>query len=225
MLLDTILGWLQSRIKPLYLKLEVLRGHTFINRFDSNSVLVDLGANRGEFSRLMSERYPFSKVVMVEANPDLAQELKTNFNQERFQVINAAVGPESRSSVKFHISNDPEASSIIKSFSEMEVGARKEVEVQMVTLEDIFSACGLKQIALLKMDLEGAEWDVLDRFSRDDYERIDQLSVEFHDFNDSSLRQRTEACINRLKSLGYSLHHTGADQRQGTPYMDCLFHK
>jgi Methyltransferase FkbM domain len=65
------------------------------------------------------------------------------------------------------------------------------------------------------MDIEGAEFDVLDSTSDSDLLRVRQLTIEFHDFLDSSLRPRVRAADQRLRSLGFRrikfTHFTNGD--------------
>ena len=214
--------------KPIQRKFECLEGHTFIDCFDKKSVIIDLGANKGQFSKLMMEKYPQSTIILIEGNPHLIQDLKSTFgNKENIKIINVVIGPITQDSVKFYLSNNSKTSSIYKSIrDEFEVEKEiNEVNLKMITLNDLFSLFNLEKIDLLKMDIEGAEWDILESFSKEDYKRVDQISVEFHDFVDPSLRKRSEQCIEKLKKFGYSLVYEGTDYLHGSPYINCLFYK
>lgn len=209
-------------------KFKVLINHTFIDVFDESSIIVDLGAHIGQFSKFFSEKFPYSKIILVEANPNLVKDIELNLkNKKNIEIINAAIGNDSKEYIEFYLSEDFECSSLNKNFRD-KFGVNKKqnkVEVKMITLNDLLSTFNLKRIDLLKIDIEGAEWDILENFSKENYERIQQISVEFHDFIDPSLRKRTKKCIKRLKGLGYFLIHKKGKFMYGTPYKDCLFFK
>jgi len=77
------------------------------------------------------------------------------------------------------------------------------VSVPGKRLDEFASDLGLTHIDLLKMDIEGAELDVLascsDRFLRS----IAQLTVEFHDHVGVVSKEDIRAVIRRFHSLGF----------------------
>ena len=75
------------------------------------------------------------------------------------------------------------------------------IKVKLVTLEDIFSLYRIEKIDLLKVDIEGEEWNLFESFSKHDFVRIKQISVEFHDLLDPALREKSERCIKLLNHL------------------------
>ena len=78
---------------------------------------------------------------------------------------------------------------------------------------------------LLKVDIEGAEWDLFDSLSDEDFAKIGQITVEFHDFVFPSMRERSEKIIKRLKDMGFSFISKEKHWHHGTPYGDCLFYR
>jgi len=63
---------------------------------------------------------------------------------------------------------------------------------------------GHKYIDILKMDIEGAEYDVINEMSKSDI-RPQQILVEFHHrFQGVGIRETIKA-IRRLKIMGYNL--------------------
>jgi len=202
--------------------LESANGHLFINKFGRDAVIVDLGACKGEFSKIFLERHSYSKAILVEPNPYLFQKLNLTFaNLDNIYVHNACVGSKSVESLPFYISNNPEGSSLYKVPGDQKY--LEEVKVSMISIRDIFSMFKIEKIDLLKMDIERAEWDVFDHFSEDEFKKIHQISVEFHDWNNFSSRKKSEKCINKLQHLGYSFIHPGKQWGYPAPYFNCLF--
>ena len=104
-------------------------------------------------------------------------------------------------------------------------GGSRQISVEMITLARLFELLGTDRVDLLKVDIEGAEWDVLSTLTPAVAQRIDQITVEFHDFMDPAERPRTEQCIARLEGLGFHSRCRGADHRHGSPFFDCLFYR
>lgn len=78
------------------------------------------------------------------------------------------------------------------------------VSVEMKSWDDIVRNLGHKRIDLLKMDIEGAEYDVLDNILQSSVP-IHQILIEFHErfFNDG--KNKTISAINKLKQHGYEI--------------------
>jgi FkbM family methyltransferase len=201
-----------------------LYGHLMINGFEKFPVVVDLGAGTGELPQKILEKYPSSRIILVEPDPSLFQELKKKFaKQDNVETLEAAIGKEKNNYGTFYLSKNWQGNSLHKSLI-AEKDIQGGIAARIVTLEDIFLLFHLEKIDFLKVDIEGEEWNVFENFSKHDFERIQQISVEFHDFLDPSLRERSERCIKLLKEFGYSFIHKGTKHMYGTPYYDCLFY-
>jgi FkbM family methyltransferase len=195
-------------------RFERVRQHSFIDCFDEKSVVLDLGANKGAFSRKLMKNWNFSKLILVEGNPNLVRKMRILFRDKKnVDVINALIGSKAKKHVKFYISNNSVASSVNKNFSGIWwwrfMGLkkiRKEISVEMITLSDIFKMFHLKKIDLVKIDIEGSEWELLDNFSEKDFRRVDQVAVEFHDFINKEFKILTERAIKKLQNLGYLVY-------------------
>jgi hypothetical protein len=75
------------------------------------------------------------------------------------------------------------------------------VRVPAVTLDDLLAEAG--EVALVKVDIEGAELDALLSVAADRLDRVDQLAVEFHDMADPQQAPRVEEVKRRLRGLGF----------------------
>ena len=84
---------------------------------------------------------------------------------------------------------------------------RKETIVETITLKKIFDLYKLEQIDYLKLDIEGAEFDLVETMTFEVAEKIKQLSMEVHyirDLNDPDLLLRLiNGLSNKLVALGF----------------------
>ena len=83
------------------------------------------------------------------------------------------------------------------------------VEVQVRTLPTVMAELGHRHIDLLKMDIEGAEYPVIDNLISQRVE-IDQLLVEFHHldrFTPGMSPARTKDAIQKLNSANFKIFH------------------
>lgn len=82
------------------------------------------------------------------------------------------------------------------------VSENESVLVNLKTLNDIITELNHSRIDILKMDIEGAEYEVLDNILESGID-ISQILIEFHDrfFNDG--REKTINAIAKLQKHGY----------------------
>jgi FkbM family methyltransferase len=90
--------------------------------------------------------------------------------------------------------------------------AAQAVKVQVRTLYSVMRELGHDHIDLLKMDIEGAEYDVIENLTR---EKIDvrQLLVEFHHHDrhtEGMSAERTRQAVRKLNLAGFRIFHMTA---------------
>ena len=78
------------------------------------------------------------------------------------------------------------------------------IAVDGITLEQLLDRHGLDRVSLAKVDIEGAETAMLDTASTRTLRRVDQFTVEFHDFLNPALTQSVERTKRRLRSAGFA---------------------
>ncbi len=118
--------------------------------------VLDIGANVGGFPLLLHARgHGFKELTCVELNPATFIRLHFNIlnNWPKATVLNRGVTSQS-GEITLHLGHGDTADSLKGSPD----GAGEEVTVQTIRLDDI---CEAPHIDLLKMDIEGAETDVL----------------------------------------------------------------
>jgi hypothetical protein len=79
----------------------------------------------------------------------------------------------------------------------------QKIAVLSERLDAFLKGQNLTSVDLLKMDIEGAEIEVLDSCSDDLLQSVSQMTVEFHDFNGMASLEDVSRVVRRLKGLGF----------------------
>jgi FkbM family methyltransferase len=167
--------------------------HTFVQSLlRRDPIVLDLGGNVGDFAREMIERYN-ATVHLYEPVPELFQAVVAGARLKKFEeAVMATAGP-----VTLHKPVDRCASCL----AEVQDGVT--LVVQAVTLDTALGRIAEAEIDLVKMDIEGAEIDLLEHAGADSLRKVRQLSIEFHDFLYSGLTARVAAIKTRLAQAGF----------------------
>jgi FkbM family methyltransferase len=129
--------------------------------FRPNGIL-DIGAYHGEWALTASQLFPESRVLMVEAQPDLEPILRAvaSTNPARFDYRIALLGANTREAVDFYqIGGDVSTGSSI--FEEQTTARRTRLSLPMRRLGDLTTEVVRGKYQLLKLDVQGAELQVL----------------------------------------------------------------
>jgi len=173
------------------------REHHFFNSLNAQSLLIDLGAHKGEFSAHLSSRFG-CRCVVVEANPALFGGIVENALIKKYHyAIGGQSGP-----VHFHVSDNPEASSTMKDISDF-WGTRESIQVPGIKLEDLLEKCRITTVDLLKVDIEGGEIEMFRSMSSKVIRQIRQITIEFHSFCSPAIQKDISQIKKRLQKLGF----------------------
>lgn len=105
--------------------------------------------------------------------------------------------------VRFHLPKNPEhVSGSVHSASHLQT--TQAVDVSMLRLQTIRAFLRHTHIDLLKMDIEGSEYQVIDDILTDS-DRPDQLLIEFHHRFESIGIDKTRQAIHKLENAGYRI--------------------
>lgn len=179
---------------------QIINTHlVYLKSLNSKSVILDFGANHGLFSSIVSERFA-SDTYLFEPNTNLVQKyLLKKFPREK--IYEKAISDKEGKSIFFISSND-EASSMQKDF-QIIWSIDESIEVDCVTLKSVFDTLQINSVELIKIDIEGAEVDVLKSFSIQEFNKVNQVTVELHDWLNRDLRKETISSIKHMRNLGY----------------------
>lgn len=159
---------------------------------------IDLGANVGKYTRKMAKNAKY--VIAFEPDPWALEKLRDNVsNLNNVRVENVAVGTREEDVLLYRhtqFDNDPllysESSSVIASKSNVGLkGAIKVRQVDFIKYLDILD----EDIGILKIDIEGAEVDLLEALLErpDILKRVNHVFIETHERKIPGHKTRVQA--------------------------------
>ncbi len=156
--------------------------------FEPGDVVVDIGAHVGVFAIYLAKRHPDISVLAFEPDPVNFHNMLANLAANRVENVvpnHLAVTCDAR---PFTLDRPPDNSGGAGGHYTRREGFAR-ATVPSITLDGIFERFAITRCKLLKIDCEGAEYEILTGASVLD--RVDWLSGEFH--VSESLRHR--GCI------------------------------
>lgn len=178
-------------------------------------IVFDLGASYGIIASAFLHLMPGAQITLFEPNPNAFSYIKHYLTVNGITNIvtnNAAVGAQD-GSLTLYINPDVwESANVYRSYSkDMEA-----FDVRCVQLSSYLRMHNIPHIDFLKMDIEGAEWDVLSDLEDTGWlSKISNIAMELHCCTDSP-EQEPEKLITILEAAGHTvkLRKTGSDKYQ-----------
>lgn len=164
---------------------------------DSDTV-VDLGAGYGEEAVYLSEKSPNVRYIGVEPQPVIYECISNTFKDAGQHFFTSPYVITNREWVKF-----------ISQFSYASVGELTQgyIEVPTIKWDTFLDRYNIENIDLLKMNIEGAEKEVLDQIT--DFNLIKRFIISCHDFRANGgegEQYRTKEYVTKtLYDNGYSV--------------------
>ena len=166
----------------------------------AGDVVVDMGAHIGAFAVRAARLAHRGKVYAYEAaskNYDLLIENRQLNGLENLYIENSAVSNRQGEMPLYTPAGNSILGSLMQdtsSFMEM---------VQATTFSDIITDHGIEQIDFLKVDVEGAEFDILFGCSDETFSKIRRVVIEYHEFEGNKRGHRD--LINLLSVHGFKV--------------------
>ena len=167
--------------------------HHFIKQKGRENVtVVDLGFNEGKFEKSIAKVFDNFTAYCVEANPKFLN-TDDNIHLDNFLLSNKSSEKE-----KFYLdSNNDGASS--KYFISDE---KNYLLIETITLKDYYNYRKINKADILKINIEGAEFDILDNETINFLSKnTEQIWVSFHNFlvSDNRYELRLKEIYNAFK--------------------------
>lgn len=187
-------------------KIDVFKHSPVVSSLTKDSICIDCGANVGEMTAIFAQRG--AQVYAFEPHPICFKKLQERFSQHSNVILfNQGVMDKNSTGRLYHsdFSNfDPEFFSQSSSVYRTKKNVSDDLydEVDLVDLVGFINKID-KPVDILKLDVEGAEFCILERIIQEHlYDKIKFILVETHDDRIPEIRQcaeRVRAAIKQLK--------------------------
>jgi FkbM family methyltransferase len=145
--------------------------------FPQARTVVDIGGNIGSFALYAAATGKNASVFTYEPEKEnfttLAENIRANHLEGRIHAFPSGVGGVAGKR-KLYLSESP-----YHTLYENAEG-QKFIEISCVTLKDVFEMNKLERIDLLKLDCEGAEFEILLNAPESCLQRIQEIRMEYH---------------------------------------------
>jgi FkbM family methyltransferase len=189
-------------VREVFVQREYTRPGYEINQAD---VVVDVGGNIGSFALFAATWAPAGKVVALEPVAENFDLLTRNIRANNLTNVFAepcALMAEP-GSVVMHLSSVGTGShSTIAELAGPSVTSRT---VAATCLEDVFQRHGIQRCQFLKLDCEGAEFEIVRLLAPSLATRIDKIVAEYHTRPQSPKRSQADQLVADLVRLGFTI--------------------
>lgn len=184
-----------------------------------DDVIIDIGGHIGSFSIMASRKASRGKIFTYEAFEGTYQQLQKNLrdnNVPNVHAFNTAISDKvGETSFFVNTINQAQNSLYKESFAE----AGEKHIVKTIPLQKVFADNGISRCNLMKVDCEGAEYDILFA-GKDALQNVDRIVLEYHEptpvqlekgYNPQSLEQL-------LRDVGFAVKTVQNNHYRGVMY-------
>lgn len=183
----------QLLYRELFLRNPPLSDDYYMPR--SGDLVLDIGANIGFFALYLQERAPGIRVHCFEPSLETSEVIRrsiaANGLEETFTVHQCAVS-DRRAVLQLKHGG----SSLSHSFF-LDTEPTQTESVEAIGLDEALDDCGDGPIDLMKIDVEGAEIEIVEGASQRSWDRVRRVVVEYHDMIRPGCRDRVLNVLNR----------------------------
>jgi FkbM family methyltransferase len=165
-------------------------------KLGKNSVILDLGAHIGIFSVLANLKFPYAKIYSIEPAKDNFRLLseQTKINQTNIHPFNVAISNK-KGKMKLYSGRHSARQSLLR-----KEGDNFDV-VETLSLKDFFKEQKIEKCDLLKIDIEGGEYDLFYSTPKEIFKKIKIIFLETHEIEGENPGELIEF----LKKQGFEI--------------------
>jgi FkbM family methyltransferase len=141
--------------------------------------VVDVGAYDGSWCEQVLDRNPGARAWAFEPDPTAQNRLRRRLgDRDDAQILRFGLTDRDRTAT---LTLEGPGSSI---YADGAAGTFGSAEIELRRAADVFAELGIDEVALLKVNIEGGEFDLFDHLIATGWlERCDQLLIQFHEWH------------------------------------------
>lgn len=175
--------------------------------FQEGDIVIDIGANVGMISIYLAKKYPFLKIYAFEPVKQNYENLLknieiNNINEGIITAENVAITKDRRNMNIITPLNNTGGSSFCIERDLNAINSNINLNVKSITFDDIFEKYNIDKCKLLKIDCEGAEYEILYNASENNLRKCNNMRAEFHG-NELEQIKLYEYCHKYIKNIEY----------------------
>jgi FkbM family methyltransferase len=185
---------------------KVSPNYILFENFTNNSVFIDVGCGyKAELSQYLIDKYHLTAYAVdpTEKHAQALKELVDRFSPHFIHLPYAITSTNKE--MDFFETLDHESGSILGDHCNIVKDRIRKYKVQGKNISSLIKELGLVKVDLLKLDLEGAEYELIDCLTVEDLTPVNQLFIEFHHHAFKRIhRKNTRKAVSAIKSLGFN---------------------
>ncbi|NTV31409.1 FkbM family methyltransferase [candidate division WWE3 bacterium] len=176
-------------------------------------IIIDAGANIGLFTLFIAHKYTLITSYLIEPDAENVNQLRTNLElnhlTDRVHIFENALYMQTKK-VSFNSNADHYSKHVIYD------DESNTSTVDGISFVDFDSQCALESIDILKLDIEGSEWDLLTPENYAVFNKAALIIIEYH--LDKNPRKLEISDISNYFEKDYEIYHQKKDERIGLIY-------
>jgi hypothetical protein len=172
--------------------IETLHGSPWSQVFDNCLIddgdIVDVGCLHWDWGKSLVGKKRYIGIDPIEKKTPEGCELFTG-------VLGASSG-------KVYMDVNIDASNIMGNSN---IKALKTIEIEMMDWKSFCRKYEIETVSVLKLNIEGSEYPLLNSMDSEDFSKINQIAVSFHDWMNPKWTNLTQSSIYLLKNSGFNI--------------------
>lgn len=202
--------------------------HTDAIAWSRARTLLDIGANKGQFSLAFRSLKPGARIIAFEPLPEAADRFTRVFHGDERVSLHRLALAEANGRKQFHVADRQDSSSLLApgqgQHQAYKVGPSALIEVEVRRLDQVIDPADLAGPVMMKIDVQGGELAVLKGCSFLD--RIEEIYVELSFVELYDGQPLIDEVYGYLIEQGFRLRGTfnqSVTRQFGATQVDCLF--
>lgn len=169
----------------------------FFEQMGELNLVIDVGANVGLFTELCLDK-KCNNIISLEIDNRSIELFKIiHKNNVNTKLINLGLGKQKETRTLYTDENNSLVSSLLPNhYSNL----NNHILVNLISLGDLIKMESIDEIDLIKIDVEGAEYEIFDGINDVDLQIINYILLEFHDNYGGILE---EFILSKLREIGF----------------------